>query len=102
MLNDILKKRWAVVGFNYETAKKIILEIAENCGKEIKKKRITQNEIRIYFSDGTTLIWVRVSESSRGHKFGKMWADKSIAEEDIYHYVVLPCYYGEREDIIWI
>lgn len=96
-----LEKRWAVVGFGYEKACQIISEIEQTCGKEISKQAYSRYEIRTYFSDGTQLMWVRASESSRGYKFGKMWCDKDINKR-VLDCVILPCYFGKREDIIWL
>ena len=101
MVNEFAKKRWAVVGFNYNTAKQIIESIEESSGKEILRRMRTKHEIRTEFTDGTLLRWVRASDSSRGQKFGKMWCDKNI-DEDIFECVIMPIYFGKREDINWI
>lgn len=104
-MDDKLKQwadqRWAVVGFTHERAKEIIDEIVSSCGKEISRKIINKYELRIEFADGTTLRHIRASENSRGNKFGKMWCDKDI-DRDILYCVIMPMYYGNRDDIIWL
>lgn len=96
-----MQKRWAVVGFTHERAKEIIDEIVSSCGKEISRKLICMNEIRIEFTDGTVLRHIRASNNARGHKFGKMWCDKNI-NRDIFDSVIMPIYFGERDDIVWL
>lgn len=100
-LNQWREKSWAVVGFTHERAKEIIDEIASSCGKEISKKIISKNELRIEFTDGTILRHLRASENSRGFRIGKMWCDKDI-NRDILHCIVMPMYLGNRDDIIWL
>lgn len=101
MVNEILKKRWAVVGFDYDTAKQLISEIEMSSGKEILKRKQTKYELCTYFVDGTTLKWVQAAESSRMNRIGKMWCDKNINEE-ILICEIMPIYHGKREDIIWV
>ena len=98
---NFAENRWAVVGFNYDTAKQIIAGIEETSGKEVSRRIQTKNEIRTEFSDGTILRWVRASESSRGNRIGKMWCNRNI-DEEVLRYVVLPMYFGKKEDIIWL
>ena len=101
LTRHVWNNRWAVVGFDYDTAKQLIASIEESSGKEMLRKMRTKNEMRTEFTDGTLLKWVKASESSRGQKFGKMWCDKNI-NEDIFKCVIMPMYFGKREDIIWI
>ena len=105
MVDDFTKcvwdNRWAVVGFDYGTARKIIADIEVSSGKEVLRRIYTKHEIRTEFTDGTLLKWVNASFSSRGQKFGKMWCDKNI-NEDVLKCIILPMYFGKREDIIWI
>lgn len=101
MVNEFMKNRWAVVGFNYDTAKQIIVGIEESSDKEVLRRIQTKNEIRTEFTDGTLLIWVKASFASRGQKFGKMWCDKNI-DKDTFRCIIMPMYFGKREDIIWI
>lgn len=98
---EFLKNRWAVVGFDYDTARQIIASIEESSGKEILRRGQTKLNLFTEFADGTLLRWVRASESSRGQKIGKMWCDKNI-NEDILGCVIMPIYFGKREDIIWL
>ena len=98
---EIWSSRWAVVGFNYDTAKQIISSIEESSGKEVSRRIHNKYEIRTEFTDGTSLRWIKTSDSSRGTKFGKMWCDKNI-NEDVLRCIILPMYFGKREDIIWI
>lgn len=95
------QNRWAVVGFDYDTAKQLITSIEESSDKEILRRTQTKNEIRTEFTDGTLLRWVKASDSSRGQRIGKMWCDKNI-NEDIFRCVIMPMYFGKREDIIWV
>lgn len=102
MINEIAKNRWAVVGFDYNTAKQIIDDIEESSGKDVLRRIRTKHEICTEFTDGTLLKWVNASSfSSRGQKFGKMWCDKNI-DEDILKCTIMPMYFGKKEDIIWL
>lgn len=105
MMNEetkrLLEKRWAVVGFDCNTASQLMPKIELSCGKTVIRKIRSNSELRTEFSDGTILTWVRGTESSRGHRFGKMWCDKEI-DKRIFDCVIMPHYFGEREDIIWI
>ncbi len=101
MINEFLKNRWAVVGFDYDTAKQLIANIEISSEKEILRRIQSRNELRTEFSDGTLLRWVGASDSAKGHKFGKMWCDKHI-NEDILKCRILPMYFGKKEDIIWV
>ena len=94
-------KRWAVVGFGREQAFKIMADIEAECGKTAVRKIQSKQELRTEFDDGTVLRWVRASNNSRGIKFGRIWCDKTINKE-ILDYIILPQYYGRREDIIWL
>lgn len=100
-VNQWAEKRWAVVGFTHERAKEIIDEIVSSCGKEISRRFICKNDIRIEFTDGTMLRHIRASDSSRGNKFSKMWCDKDI-NRDILYCVIMPNYFGGRDDIVWL
>lgn len=101
MFNEFAKKRWAVVGFDYDTAKQIIAGIEEHSGKEVSRRIRTKYEIRTEFTDGTLLRWVNASFSSKGQRIGRMWCDKNI-NKDIFKYMIMPMYMGKREDINWI
>lgn len=98
---DFAKNRWAVVGFNYDRAKQIIDDIEKSYEVDVLKRTQTKHEIRTEFTDGTLLKWVNASSSSRGQKFGKIWCDKNI-DEDILKRIIMPMYFGKREDIIWL
>lgn len=95
------RNRWAVVGFTYDVAKAIMLDIEHNCHKKIVRKVTGICELKIEFDDGTTLRWIPARESSRGFRIGKMWCDKNI-DRHILRCVILPCYFGESSDIIWL
>lgn len=105
MMNEDIKKifdkKWAVVGFDYYRAIEIMSEIEKTCGKTISKKIQSKYELVTEFTDGTRLSWVKALESSRGFKFGKMWCDKKI-DREIFDLVIMPCYFGEYEDIVWM
>lgn len=100
-LKQWAEKRWAVVGFTHERAKEIIRDIESSCGKEIHRKIESKYELMTEFTDGTVLRHIRASENSRGHRFGKLWCDKSV-NRDILNCVILPMYFGEQDDIIWL
>ena len=95
------ENRWAVVGFDYDTANKIMDDIEINSDKEISRRVRSINGMFTEFTDGTVLRWVKAIESSRGQRIGKMWCDKNINKE-IFRCVIMPIYMGQREDIIWI
>lgn len=102
MGNGFVGNRWAVVGFDYDTAKALITAIEHSAiDKDILKRKYTKHEIETQFTDGTILRWVRGTESSRGFKFNKMWCDKKI-DKKILRTVILPCYWGRAEDINWV
>lgn len=101
MNDEIIKKKWAVVGFDYDTAEQIINDIEASSDKEVLRRIRSRLEIRTEFTDGTSLRWVRASDSSRGCRIGKMWCDKNI-NEDIFRCVIEPLYLGKREDIVWV
>ena len=93
---------WAVCGFDFSTALQIIEGIEKESGKEVFRRRGGRAlGIEVTFKDGAILRWVPASDRSRAQKFGKMWCDKNI-DEDIFHDVILRCYYGKCEDIIWV
>lgn len=96
-----LEKRWAVVGFTHKREKEIIEDIVSSCGKEVSRRMISSYTLRIEFTDGTVLQHIRASENARGNKIGKMWCDKDI-NRDILHKVIMPIYFGDRDDIIWL
>ena len=98
---EFAKNRWAVVGFDYNTAKQIMADIEESSGKEIFRKVRTKNQMLTEFTDGTLLRWIKVPDSSRGQRFGKLWCDMALSE-DVLTYMVLPRYFGKIEDIVWL
>ena len=100
-LTSIAKRRWAVVGFDYETAKQIIADIEVASGKEVLRRRHSNGILCTEFTDGTLLRWVKASDSSKGQKCGKMWCDKNI-DKNVFRCIILPMYLGKKEDIIWI
>ncbi len=100
-IKQLYEKRWAVVGFNHERARKIIEDIVSSCGKEVGRRIIGKGTLLIEFSDGTVLRHILASEYSRGYRIGKMWCDKDINRE-ILHRVIMPMYFGNRDDIIWL
>ena len=101
MANEFAKHRWAVVGFDYETAKQIMADIEASSGKEILRRRQGNDTLWTEFTDGTLLRWIKASDSSRGQRIGKMWCDKNI-NKDIFRCIIFPIYRGKKEDIIWI
>lgn len=101
MFNKNAANKWAVVCFDYYRAIDIMSGIEKNCGKTISKKNQSRFELVTIFTDGTKLSWVKASESSRGFRFGKMWCDERI-DRRIFDDVIMPCYLGKYEDIIWI
>ena len=98
---EFAKNRWAVVGFDYDTAKQIIAGIEESSDKDVLRRIQTKHEIRTEFTNGTLLRWVNASFSSKGQRIGKMWCDKNI-NEDVLKCMIMPMYSGRREDIIWL
>lgn len=101
-INKFARDRWAVVGFDYYTAKQLITNIEESSGKEILRRVQSKNELFTEFTDGTLLRWIKASSNSiKGQKCGKMWCDKNI-NENIFKYVIMPMYFGKKEDIIWL
>lgn len=101
MIYEAAEKRWAVVGFDYDTAKQLIAIIEESSCKEVLRRVRSKLEMYTEFTDGTVLKWVKASESNRGQRFGKMWCDQYI-DEDILKRTIMPMYFGKREDIIWL
>lgn len=101
MVNEFAKKKWAIVGFDFSKAYDLMYEIEQTSQKEVLSRLRNKHYMLTEFTDGTTLKWVKASDSSRGQKFGKMWCDKNI-NEDILRCVIMPMYYGKKEDIIWI
>lgn len=101
MVYEFAKNRWAVVGFDYDTAMRLMASIEESSGKEISRKIQSKNELRTEFTDGTLLRWLKASDSAHGQRIGKMWCDKNI-NEDVLRHMILPMYFGKRENIIWL
>lgn len=100
-VNEFAEKRWAVVGFDYDMAQALITAIEWSTNKDILRRIQTRNELRTEFHDGTILKWIRLSDSARGQKIGKMWCDKNI-DKDTFESVIMPIYYGNRENILWL
>lgn len=100
-LKKMFDKKWAVVGFDCYRAIDIMSGIEETCGKTVSKKFHSKYELRTEFTDGTKLIWVEASKSFRGFRFGKMWCDERI-DKKFFNTVIMPCYTGEYEDIIFL
>lgn len=96
-----LEKRWAVVGFTHERARAIIEDIVSSCGKEVSRRMISSNMIRVEFADGTVLQHIRASENMKGNRIGKMWCDKNI-NRDFLHKVIMSMYFGKEDDIVWL
>lgn len=91
---------WAVVGFEYEDAKQIMQTIAWDAGKQIEYCCLDENDMCTVFEDGTLLGWMPVSTSRRAYRFGKMWCDRNISHKAFRR--MLSCYFGDKQDIIWI
>lgn len=101
-LNENFSKKWAVVGFDYEKAKILISAIEHSAiDKDILRRVQNKTTLLTEFTDGTSLSWVRASDSMRGRKFGKMWCDKNI-DKDIFYNIIMPMYLGKKEDINWV
>ena len=81
----------------------IVKAEGKDFSKTVSKKFQSRKTLTLEtdFTDGTRLIWVKGSESSRGFKFGKMWCDKNI-DREIFDLVIMPSYFGEYEDIVWM
>ena len=94
-------KKWAVVGFTVDRAREIIHHIETTCGKEVFRKYIGSDSIKTIFADGTILNWIPAKSSCRGFRFSKMWCDKTL-DNEIIDWMVLPMYFGDYSDIIWI
>ena len=100
-MQETFNNSWAVVGFDYQSAKELMGNIIYSTDKQIMKTVINTNTILCVFSDGTTLRWIPANTNSRGYRFGKMWCDSNIAQ-DLLDTVILPMYTGHLKDITWI
>lgn len=96
-----IDKLWGLVGFDRITAMDIMSDIEIKSGKDVLERRYTKNELATTFLDGTILRWIPQKLISRQYRIGRMWCDKSI-DKDFFNMVVLSCYRGKTEDIIWI
>ena len=96
-------KKWAVVGFDYNIAIDIMSGIEKTCGKTVSKKFQSRKTLTLEtnFTDDTKLFWLRASEQAIGFRFGKMWCDERINKE-FFNTVIMSCYTGKYEDIIWM
>ena len=65
------------------------------------KKSKAKHELKTEFTDGTKLIWVDASESSKGFRFEKMWCDERI-DKETFDLLIAPSYFGKYENIIWV
>lgn len=102
MENGFVGNRWAVVGFDYDTAKALIAAIEHSTiDKDVLRRKQTTRELETEFTDGTILRWVPAIPNSKGCRFNKMWCDKNI-DIKIFQNIILPCYMGREEDIIWV
>lgn len=101
-MNDFVQNKWAVVVSGYARAKNFMHIIEAASGKEVLYKRQSICfGLYTEFADGTILRWIRPVRSSRGYKFGKMWCDRNI-DQEILQTVILPCYWGDRSEIVWL
>lgn len=91
---------WAVAGFTQERAWQIMQDIKKQYSKEVLKSLETPTTLQIWFTDNTILYWIPENKHILGERIGKMWCDKSIKED--FYMQLLPCYFGKREDIIWL
>ena len=92
---------WAVAGFNRERAAEIMSIIEATSGKTVLRRIVGNSTLDTYFTDGTVLFRVPADDRRIGCKYGKLWCDKTI-DPVILKCVILPCYRGEYDDIIWI
>lgn len=101
MSNEKYSGNWAIVGFEYNDARKIMVEIEQNCEKTVVRRIGTKNTLVTEFSDGTILRWIRNGERVAEYEFNKMWCDRKI-DDDMLQYMITPMYKGVRKDIIWL
>lgn len=102
MENDFVGNKWAVVGFDYDTAGELISAIEHSVsGKDVLRREQTTRKLVTEFTDGTILRWVPAIANSKGCRFNKMWCDKNI-DDKIFQNIILPCYMGREEDINWV
>lgn len=97
----VMDKKWAIVGFDRATAERLMASIEVQSGKQVLRRRCSKYDLSTEFTDGTILRWLEASDSSRGYKVGRMWCDKNI-DSNTFRAVVLPLYYGKKDDIIWL
>ena len=91
---------WAIVGFEYEDAKRIMQNIVQDSGKQVDYWCLAERDMFTVFEDGTVLGWMPVNTSRRAYRFGKMWCDRNISHKAFGR--MLACFFGDKQDIVWI
>ena len=89
---------WAIVGFEYEDAKRTMQDIAS--GKPARYWSLEKRDMFTVFEDGTILRWMPVNTSRRAYRFGKMWCDHNISHKAFQQ--MLSFFRGNQRDIRWI
>lgn len=91
---------WAIVGFEYADAKRIMQNIVQDSGKQADYWCLDERDMFTVFEDGTVLRWMPVNTSRSAYRFGKMWCDRNISHKAFRR--MLAYFFGDKRDIIWI
>ena len=91
----------AIVTSERDKALCYMQHIRELHSQDVLQEIVGKLQARLVFKNGSVIRWIRPVESSRGYRYSKLWCDKDIPH-DMLCEVILPCYRGKREDIIWI
>ena len=100
-IRRVYKKSWAIVCSDRDKAIEIIEEIAESPNRKIVDRRCGIHSIDVLFDDNTALRWINPRTTERWFRFGRMWCESGISYTVLSN-IIMPMYFGRKEDITWI
>lgn len=75
-------RTWGVITTSREKALRVFAEVEEEFAGLLDRCILYHNTMRLEFSNGVYLIWVRPDEDVCGCRFSKAWVDSNIDETD--------------------
>ena len=70
-------------------AESLMSDITHKIGSSKVEKKYSKNELRVFFKDGTELIWFNPSGDGCGRRLRGAWVDKEVTDE-YFNSVITP------------
>lgn len=99
ILNHFAKTKVGIFTSDEYKAEVILSEIYDRNRNDVKGFKNGREYKQLMLNDGTYYVWIRPTDSARGHKCRKAYIDKNIDIQTFEEIIVPICIFCSRNDI---